>query len=212
MMMKRTAFKSLMIAGSLSAAMMTLGACGQLIQPSEPTTFFRLVQNPAMTREIVAPRLMNSDIQIGVGPVQIPGYADRPQIVTAGPGGQLVVDDLHHWAEPLPDNIERILVSDMGAMLNTSRVYPFPTSFHPDQDSLQIAVEIRDIIREENGNVRLVASWNVKRLLDNRLLTRGNASYNSQESADTYGDYASKISQMLRQLSKDILRSVDEKI
>jgi len=212
MMMKKSALKSLMIVGALSAAMMTLSACGQLITPSEPTTFFRLVQTPAMTREIVAPRLMNSDIQIGVGPVHVPGYADRPQIVTAGSGGELVVDDLHHWAEPLSDNIERILVSDMGAMLSASRVYPFPTSFHPDQNSLQISVEVRDIIRESNGKVLLAASWNVKRMVDNRLLTRGNATYNSKENASTYGDYATKISQMLRQLSKDILRSVDEKI
>jgi len=123
-----------------------------------------------------------------------------------------VVDDLHHWAEPLSDNIERILVSDMGAMLNPSRVYPYPTSFQPNQDSLQIAIEIRDIIRQADGNVFVAASWNVKRMVDNRLLTRGNATYNSKEGADTYSDYATKISQMLRQLSKDILRSVDEKI
>lgn len=210
--MRKSALKALMIAGSLSAAMMALSACGQLIPPSEPTSFFRLVQNPAMTREIVAPRLMQSDIEIGVGPVEIPGYADRPQIVTAGEGGQLVVDDLHHWAEPLPQNIERILVSDMGAMVNTARIYPFPTSFHPNQSSLQISVEIRDIIRKSDGTVLLEASWNVKRLLDNRLMTRGSKSYSSQETADTYGEYAIKISQMLRQLSKDILRSVDDKI
>ncbi len=189
-----------------------LGACGQLIPPSEPTTFFRVTQSPIMTKEIVAPALNSKNIRLGVGPVQIPGYADRPQIVSEGESGKLIVDDLNHWAEPLHDNLERVMVSNLGSMLGAERVYPFPTSFHPDKESLQVAIEIREMIKQKDGKVRLLVSWNVKRLLDNSLLVRGSANFVSNETAVTYGDYANSISAMLMHLSKKILRSIEPKI
>jgi len=196
----------------LVALLGVLGACGQLIPPSTPTNFYRIVQSPIMTKEIVAPKLRQMNVRMGVGPVQVPGYADRPQIVSAAQNGQLIVDDLNHWAEPLQDNLERVMVSNLGSMLGSEKVYPFPTSFHPDRNSLQVAIEIREMIKQKDGKVRLLVSWNVKRLVDNGLLVRGSANFVSNDVVNNYGEYASSISVMLVHLSKSILRSIEPKI
>jgi uncharacterized lipoprotein YmbA len=74
----------------------------------------------------VAPAGSRSPLTVGVGPVTIPGYLDRPQIVTRDADDGLQVWPYHRWAERLDLGIAQALAEDLGARIPSDRVAVFP--------------------------------------------------------------------------------------
>src|SRR5438477_3368390 len=61
-------------------------------------------------------------IAIGVGPVELPQYVNRPQIVTGDSGNELQRAAFEQWAEPLETNFSRVLAQNLALLLATDRV------------------------------------------------------------------------------------------
>jgi len=98
---------------------------------------------------------------IGIGPVLLPEYLDRPQIVTRLSANRLQLADSHRWAEPLSENIPRVLGGNLSTLLGTDRIlrHPWPSSRTPDY---QLIVEVLHFENENDGAARLVVRWSVK--------------------------------------------------
>ena len=81
------------------------------------------------------------DLTLGVGPVTVPPYLDRPQIVTRTSRAKLALADFEQWAGPLADTIARVLSEDLALLIPTERVvlYPWPRTIDPDY---QVTVEV----------------------------------------------------------------------
>jgi uncharacterized protein len=65
-------------------------------------------------------------LTIGVGPVAIPGYLDRPQVVTRDAGDAMEIWPYHRWAEPLDIGIAEALADDLSARIPSDRVVTYP--------------------------------------------------------------------------------------
>ncbi len=96
-----------------------------------------------------------------VGPVTLPRYLDRPQIVTRPTPNQLSLAEYDRWGGRLDDNVARVLAQDLAAHLGTSRVAIFPREQRLP-DALQISVDVSRFERVgENGDVELDAQWSL---------------------------------------------------
>ena len=62
----------------------------------------------------------------GFGPVTVPPYLDRPQIVTRTSRAKLVLADFDQWAGPLADTIARVLSEDLSLLVPMERVVLHP--------------------------------------------------------------------------------------
>ncbi len=95
-----------------------LGACS-IGQPSKPSNFYVLTPQVSMEDgALLKPSESKADTQkvIGVGPIKIPSYIDRPQMVLrSGQDVRITLDEFNRWGEPLADNVPRI-VTDMVAL------------------------------------------------------------------------------------------------
>jgi uncharacterized lipoprotein YmbA len=71
---------------------------------------------------------------IGVGPLEIPGYLDRLQIVTRPAPNRLRISDFERWAGPLDDNMLRVLADNLKTLTGAPgvRVFPWPVGQRPD--------------------------------------------------------------------------------
>jgi uncharacterized protein len=199
--------KTSLLIGPLMVMSFIVTGCANIAGTSEPTNFYRLTAIET-TGTLGTTTANMADLQIGIGPISVPGYADRPQIVTNGAAGRLIVNDLNHWAEPLQDNIGRVLVSNLAAKLSASQVYPYPASFTPSPDSYQISIEINEVIQGKDGKAYLTATWNVKRMRDNRLVLRQTERLESASPIDGFSELATSLSAMLGKLSQSILKSL----
>jgi uncharacterized lipoprotein YmbA len=66
------------------------------------------------------------DTSIMVGPVRLPLYLDRGDIVTRNSQNKVEIADFAQWAGPLRENLPRVLAENLAVLLNTDRVGVFP--------------------------------------------------------------------------------------
>jgi uncharacterized lipoprotein YmbA len=120
--MERKVF-SLVVA--VSCLSLTVPGCFNLGKNAPPTKFYML---SATNEPEVRPGegVRQASMFVGVGPIRIPSYLDRPQIVTRGAGYEMEVADFANWAEPLKDSFGRVLAENLADELGTNKVVMFP--------------------------------------------------------------------------------------
>jgi len=107
-----------------AALSVALPACVSLRRTPEARFFvLRSLAEPP-TAPAAAPAL------VGLLPVALPGYLERPQLVTWVAPGELRIDEYLRWAEPLDAGFSRTLAANLQAVLPDSRVVrsPWPSS------------------------------------------------------------------------------------
>jgi uncharacterized lipoprotein YmbA len=139
---------------SLLAVAWLLAGCAR----SGPVAYYQLTAIPLEHQAVTA--RPPTDTVIGLGPLTLPEYLDRSQIVSRRAPNRLELADLHRWAGPLGDNIARVLQENLARALGNERVllYPWGPALGVDR---QITVEI---LHCETGDdeVLFEASWTLQ--------------------------------------------------
>jgi hypothetical protein len=101
-----------------------------------------------------------NDLTIGVGPVKIPEYLDRPQMATRSTPDSLQFAEFDKWAEPLDKNLARVIAEDLSILLSTDGVviFPWPGSVHVQY---QVTVDIAQMDYTPDGKALLFAGWSI---------------------------------------------------
>jgi len=101
---------------------------------------------------------------IGVGPIRVPRYLDRPDWVTRPDRStsRLEIDDARRWAGGFSANVLSVLAEDLGAKLGTQRVlvYPAQAAFPLDY---RIAVDFQAFEGIGGEALELRANWVIRR-------------------------------------------------
>ena len=125
---------------------------------SSPVHFYMLAQPlPATSTAPSAEALRGPTI--GIGPVTLPRYLERINIVTRG-NTEMEVSEYDRWAEPLNASVPRLLAGDLSAMLDTERIVMFPWAVETTIDR-QIVVDVLRFEGTMAGEVVLDARWRV---------------------------------------------------
>ena len=138
---------------TLVASLLGLGACADT-----PSRFYLL--NTLTASETVLATAAARGPVIGVGPVTVPKYLDRPQIVTRVGRNQLALGEFDRWAEPLQDNIFRVLAQNLMRLIPTDQIllHPWPRSATLDY---QVSVEVLQFDGWFGGESTLLARWSI---------------------------------------------------
>ena len=105
-------------------------------------------------------------VGVGVGPVIMPGYLDRTQIVTRPGTDHVEISMFNRWAEPLEDGISRILAEEISVRVPTERVVMFPwRGVVARVIQYQVVVAVVRFDGRSGGDVTLDTRW--------RILDRG---------------------------------------
>lgn len=117
-------------------------------------------------------------VLVRVGPVSIPTYIDRPQIVTRSGGNEILLAEYDRWSGALDDEVTRLLVNDLTERLSAKGYAFIPWSSVPMADTsltYRIPVGIERFDGAPGEAVVLQASWGIFRKQDNQetmLMTR----------------------------------------
>ncbi len=99
---------------------------------------------------------------VGIGPVNIPEYLNRPQIVLRSGGNEISFQDFHLWGEPLKDSFARVLAKNLIHLLETDRVLIFPW-FGSARPEFLVTVDVFRFDGGLGGEVYLDAVWTLYR-------------------------------------------------
>ena len=187
-----------------------LAACGS-DKPTRLYTLTSLAEQPASVSD--------QGIAIGVGPITLPKYLDRPQIVTRIQGNSLNQADLDQWGGDLNDNITRVLATNLSDLLATNRVSIYPWIDRAPVD-YQITLDITRFEKDVDGSVVLDAFWTIVDAKGGSVLVMRRSSYHDNSAPATaagaepstntrpYDALAAAMSRDLEGLSKDIAAAV----
>lgn len=137
---------------------LALGAC---FRNTAPIHYYMLKPLEPAGSSHTKTRRMASDPVIGLGPIRIPDYLDRPQIVSAVSDEEYNLAEDHRWAERLDETLTRVLAENLSALVPTQRVvlHPWPREQKVDA---QITVNVQELHLDATGRVRLIARWTVR--------------------------------------------------
>jgi uncharacterized lipoprotein YmbA len=144
---------------------------------------------------------------IGVFPVSMPDYLDRPQIVTRVSDNEIKLDEFRRWAEPLKDSFTRALVQNLSTLLKTAKVIK-TTQSTGSLMSLQVAVEVVQFDGALGGDVVLIAKWGLFEPDGRKLLLGKGSTFKEPTGAATYEALVAAESKAVAALSREIAEAI----
>ncbi|HEX8374823.1 MAG TPA: PqiC family protein [Geminicoccaceae bacterium] len=109
---------------------------------------------------------------LGLGPVELPDYLDRPEIVTRTGDYGVRLGELDKWAEPLEPMFLRLLAERLRRETGSREVVLLPSRREAEPASA-VEVEVDRFDAGEGGEVVLDARWRVRQTEGGRTLKAG---------------------------------------
>ena len=173
---------------------------------AKPVEFYRLSADVGLKQS--AKSIVNTkEVIVGLGPIRIPEYLNRSQIMVAVSDNQYSISEEHRWAENLDQNILLALYKVLPAQLNTDHVFRYPWSQRQDIN-YQVSIDILDLTINPQGQSQFIAQWSIKVKEKANIDKRFECSLPASTT-----DYALMVkvqSQCLTQLGQTISKSLNE--
>jgi len=179
-----------------------LGGCVR----TKPSKFYRLSAVVSVGSTIPAADA-EPDFVVGVGPVKLPQYLDRPHMVTSASGNEYEIHEFDRWAEPLGDNIASVLGEDLSKLLGPDRVTVFPWIDATGID-YQVVVEVISFEGKPGGKVVLNAQWKIIGVKEEKELLRRKSSLSGSAGGEGYDALVAAQSRLLGDLSAEIEQAI----
>lgn len=186
------------------AVFLSLAACLPSAQPDR-TQFYALTAKAAPDAALGGPGL--EQISLGVGPLRIPGYLDREEIVTRAGDTRYEVSQNDRWIEPLDESIGRVLAQNLYLLLKSERIvrYPWPSS---RRITHQVEVEILRFEPTAAREAELSARWFIIDAAAKQPLAGRTSVYRQPIKGPGKDAAVEALSETLAELSREIAGAV----
>jgi len=188
----------------VTSCLSALGGCSLSRQPP-PTRLYVLTALPQSER--AAHTVLTNSGTIAVGPVTLPQYTNRSQIVTGNTNPELSRASFELWAEPLEDNFTRILTENLSLLLATDQVVVFPWQ-GPASIAYQVIIDVTQFLGEPGGQASLEARWSVIGKNGREALVRKKSNFSEPVGGQDYQALAAAMSRTVTALSRDIATTI----
>jgi uncharacterized lipoprotein YmbA len=184
-----------------AALLLVVAGCSQ----SPPTEFYTLSGMQLPPGGSSAPRTV-----VGVGPVTLPDYLDRPQIVTRASGNRVVLASFHSWVEPVDGMFTRVLVGNLSSLLASDNVVTVPQR-RPMPLDYQVEVDVTRFDADLSGRAVLDARWRVFGKGGDQLVGEGRSTIvEPVAEPGSYEAIVAAMSKALARMSSSIAGTIEQ--
>ena len=175
----------------------------------KPTDYYLLQPiNSAMEKQGAA---AGEGTVLGIGPVRVQEYLNRPQIVTRSSTSEIKLHDFHYWGEPLSTNFTVVLAQNLSALLSTDQIFIFP---YRNKQNLPLQYQVVvDVIRfdgEPGVKASLLVQYYILQFQEDgmkELVTR-QPSFSKPLADDSFETLVAAMSELVADLSREIAGEV----
>lgn len=180
---------SLLLAPAFTA-LLILSGC------STPETYYSLsADGPAPTN--------TTAFALGVGPISLPDYIDRAELVFQSETNRFEIPFERRWAGSLEETTTRVLGTNLARRLKTGNLHLYP--WEPGTDlRYQVRVQIRQFHAVSAGDAILDAQWRIENGSSHSLLVSGVSHLTEPVIGDGYDAVVAAESRLLAQLADTI--------
>ena len=190
--------------GLILAFAFALGGC--IAMSNSPTPRFYAV--PAIDESYAGEKFnIPSSIIIGIGPVKVPEYQNRPQIVTQDTNNLITFAQFDRWAEPLDLALLSLISANLSAILPGATLAASPWN-------LDIPVKyqvIMDVVRLESrldNDLSFSVQWSVIDLENKKMVLTKKSEFSKPIEPHNYSGLAKTLSKECASLSGEIAKTL----
>ncbi len=148
-----------------------------------------------------------SDVSLAVGPIELPSYLDRAEMVTRIPPNKIDISPLDRWAEPLFENFTRVFSADLATAVGTDQVTRFPW-YGKQKIDYRVAVEVEEFERRDDGVAVLSARWKIVRPTDQAVVGAARSSFQVPIEGGATTDAVEALSEATALLAREIAATI----
>ncbi len=146
-------------------------------------------------------------LSVGVGPISLPGYVDRAELVFQSGPNEFNVPADAHWTGSLKENISRVLAGNLGRRIGSGNVVGFPWDAAAKL-RYRIALDVSQFHAVSGEGAILQVAWRVQTPDGATTIRRGNATFHEPVSGDGYGPVVAAENRLLAQLADAMAASL----
>jgi len=167
---------------------------------STPSRFYTLssTSTPALVPQ--------ANCSVSVGPISLPSFVNRPQIVIRTGPNQVSIGEFDRWASPLKDDIGRVVVENLISMLGTTQVTLLSRPAATDA-SYRVTIDVLCFDSELGKAAALDALWTVSSKQDGQS-RRGRVTLTEATQGADYAALVAAHSRALGKLSAEIADTI----
>ena len=200
--------RSYLIGTVLIISVVFFGGClGKGTQ--KPTQFYLLQPlSPSMEEQGAA---AGEGIVLGIGPVRVREYLNRPQIVTRTSTNEITIHEFHYWGEPLSTNFTAILAQNLSVLLSTDRILIYP--YRSKQElplEYQVVVDVIRFDGEPGVAATLLAQYYILEFKENekKQIVTKQQSFSKPLANKSFETLVAAMSELVGDLSRDIAEKI----
>ena len=176
-----------------------LAGCGS----SKPSTFYLLTSLSASEATAVQ---SGAQAEISVGPVRLPSYLDRKQLLLRSGANELILREYNRWGEPLQENFQRVLIENLSLLLVTSQVYDYDSRDLKEVD-FQLRIDVNRFDVNDDGQATFIAFWTIDDSRGDKLLRKKTTLTTESQSLES-ADIVNALNQMVGDFSTELAETI----
>ena len=183
-----------------------------ILAPQKDISKFYLLTptaDPATSPTVAASAQSTRDpFTLGLGPIKLPPYLDRPEIVTRAAPNRLELSKEDRWGESLQNGFTRSMERDLAAQSGASIiVFPWYNTVHVD---MQVQIEVYRFETDAQGTATLSAKWRILDATGKNILYTVEAHLTQPSKPGDNTDAAAALSRDVGDLSNQIANMLQQ--
>jgi len=188
-----------------------LALAGCLGGPSAPTNFYMLSplsSSPAGTSAATA----EGRIRIGLATVVVPEYLNRNEIVVNLDNTVYQLAEFNQWAEPINDNLTRVLAENLTNLLRDDSIDVFLASDSSIPLDYRLEVDVLRLDGNLGDQVTLIAQWALLEAEEDDLKLIRRSEHREPALDKTYKGLVLAKSRTIEKLSRDMAAAIKKSV
>jgi len=144
---------------------------------------------------------------IGIGPLRIPEYLNRPQIVTNNKDKTISFDEFNRWAESLDFSLARLINNNLALMLKNASFQIFPWDMALSV-KYQVIADVIQLENNRNQDLLFAVQWSIIDLEKRRAVFTKRSEFRKDISPQNYYGLTEALSEATMSLSKEIAQEL----
>ncbi|MDD5664826.1 MAG: PqiC family protein [Candidatus Omnitrophica bacterium] len=152
---------------------------------------------------------MKSGAVVGIGPIKIPEYLNRPQIATVNKNRMITFAQFDRWGEPLDLSILRVLSENLASSMTGVDIEMYPWNMLMPV-RLQVVLDVVQIDVELEKDLIFVVRWSVLDLKNKSLVLSKRTVLKEPVKPSNYSGVAAALSSVLGRLGNEIIQELSQ--
>ncbi len=188
-----------------------LALAGCLGGPSSPTNVYMLSSlSPSQSGTSAA--TAEGRIRIGLVTVVVPEYLNRNEIVVNLDNTVYQLAEFNQWAEPLSDNLTRVLEENLTNLLRGDLIDVFLASDSSIPADYRLEVDVLRLDGNLGGQVVLISQWALLEAEEDELILMRRSEYQEPAGDNTYKGLVMAKSRTIEKLSRDMAAAIKKSV